>query len=162
MKLSFSIKFTSFVLLVALVGLVHNSESFTAPSAISSRACGSKLPTNGLPLSSPSLSGFVESRPSTELQVKKNDISSEERGSDNVNSLIGLDRGVYLQAIAVAICIWFFTIPVEFRRTKFCSEEQTRANPEVCMTAKQFSSGIADYYKNGGGIKFDFSIESKE
>jgi hypothetical protein len=30
------------------------------------------------------------------------------------------------------------------------------------MTAKEWASGVAEYYANGGGIKFDFSIEGNE
>jgi hypothetical protein len=29
------------------------------------------------------------------------------------------------------------------------------------MTTDEWTSGIADYYKNGGGVHFDFSIDPK-
>jgi len=59
--------------------------------------------------------------------------------------------------------VWFFTIPPEFRRARFCSEEQVAANPDShCTTGKDWREGIGQYYANGGGIKFDFSVEGKE
>jgi len=146
--------------MLALIALVNTSEAFTATSAATSRVSVLDIPINEFSPSSPSpdtRSGF-----STELQARKNDLSSEERGSDNVNSLIGIDRGMYLWAIVIALNLWFFSIPVEFRRTRICSEADTIAYPTKCMTSEQFRTGIADYYKNGGGIKFDFSIEGKE
>lgn len=162
MKLSFNIHFIRLVLMLALSALANTSEAFTATSAINTRACGSKMPVVGSSISSRSSSGSIESRFSTELQDRKNDVSSEERGSDEVNTLIGIDRGLYLWAIVIAINIWFFSIPVEFRRTRFCNEADSAAYPDRCMTTKQFTSGIAKYYRNGGGIKFDFSVEGKE
>jgi hypothetical protein len=149
MKRSFSIHSITWVLMLALSASVNTSEAFTATSAIHSRVCGSEMPIVGSSLSSLSLSGSIESRSSTELQAKKKDISSDERGSDNVNALIGIDRGVYLWAIVIAINIWFFSIPVEFRRTKICNEADSRDYPTKCMTSKQFTTGIAEYYKNG-------------
>jgi hypothetical protein len=35
-----------------------------------------------------------------------------------------------------------------------------RANPESkCITAGDWVSNIQEYYRNGGGIQFDFSLE---
>lgn len=75
-----------------------------------------------------------------------------------VRRALGLDRGAVLLAIVLVINAWFFTIPVEFRRTRLCSEMDTAAYPEQCMTPNQFAGGIADYYREGGGIKWDFSV----
>lgn len=72
----------------------------------------------------------------------------------------GLKRGALLLPIALAINIWMFSVPVEFRRARFCSEEQVRENPNSkCMTWETWRSGVSDYYANGGGVKFDFSID---
>lgn len=30
-----------------------------------------------------------------------------------------------------------------------------------CITAKEWTKGVGDYYKNGGGVQFDFSIEGR-
>ncbi|KAG7356982.1 hypothetical protein IV203_001670 [Nitzschia inconspicua] len=90
---------------------------------------------------------------------KRTDIVNDE---SKVNQALGLGRGGVLLAIALLINVWFFTIPTEFRRTRLCNETDTRAYPELCMTPKMFVSGIAEYYKTGGGINFDFSIEGRD
>jgi len=162
MKRSFGMSYIRLVLMAVLSVLVSTSEAFTATSAVNNLACGSKMPIIRSSLSSRYASIFIESSSTTELQARKKDLSSDERGSDKVNSIIGIDRGVYLWAIVIAINIWFFSIPVEFRRTRFCNEADSRDYPDRCMTSKQFTTGISEYYKNGGGIKFDFSIAGKE
>lgn len=147
MKLSSSIHFVGAALMLALTALVNSSEAFTATSAATSRVSVSIMPINWHFPSSPYRA--TKFGISTELRARKNDISSEERGSDNVNSLIGIDRGMYLWGIVIALNIWFFSIPVEFRRTRICNEADTIAYPTRCMTSEQFRTGIADYYKNG-------------
>ena len=53
-----------------------------------------------------------------------------------------------------------FSIPVEFRRARLCSEEQVRLNPDSkCMTFEMWTKGVSEYYGNGGGINFDFSVD---
>mmetsp|Transcript_16469 Transcript_16469/g.28709 ORF Transcript_16469/g.28709 Transcript_16469/m.28709 type:complete len:179 (-) Transcript_16469:399-935(-) len=106
------------------------------------------------------------------LQLSQNDDEDNDikRNRDNdivnnqakVDEALGIERGLVLLAIALLINIWFFTIPTEFRRTRICNEFDSAAYPELCMTAEQFKTGISDYYKNGGGIKFDFSIQGRE
>jgi len=97
----------------------------------------------------------------TVLLERKKDISSNERGSGEVNKLIGIDRGYILFVPVILVCIWSFTVPVEFRRARICNEEDSRKYPTKCMTSDQFKRGISDYYKNGGGINWDFSFEGK-
>jgi len=78
------------------------------------------------------------------------------------NQIIGLDRGLYLLAIVLFLNIWIFSIPPEFRREKICSEEQVIQYPDSgCVTASKWASDVKDYYANGGGISFDFSIDKK-
>ena len=36
-----------------------------------------------------------------------------------------------------------------------CPEEQT----QTCVTPSAWVAGITEYYRNGGGIKWDFSID---
>ena len=65
--------------------------------------------------------------------------------------------------LAMFVNVWMFSVPTEFRRAKMCSEEQVLLYPDSnCMTFKSWKEGIAEYYANGGGVKFDFSIEGKE
>jgi hypothetical protein len=56
-----------------------------------------------------------------------------------------------------------FSIPTEFRRARICTDEDVRLHPEEhCTTFASWRTGVAEYYANGGGVKFDFSIEGKE
>jgi len=104
----------------------------------------------------------------TTLHLKKKDginkeFDNENKKSEYVNSVVGIDRGTYLLLIpAIIINLWFFTIPTEFRRSRLCSAEETANFPTKCMTTEQFKTRISDYYKNGGDIQWDFSIEGKE
>jgi len=76
----------------------------------------------------------------------------------------GAGRGVYLMAIVLAITIWMFSIPPSFRRAKICTFDPAEAPPQVtvdCVTSDQWIADVKDYYKNGGGIQWDFSIDPK-
>jgi hypothetical protein len=77
---------------------------------------------------------------------KETDIMDD---SARVDAALGLGRGVVLLAVVMAVNVWFFSIPPEFRRTRLCSDMDTVAHPERCMTTTQFTQGIADYYSNG-------------
>lgn len=79
------------------------------------------------------------------------------------NDVLGVgSRGITLFCIVALFNVWLFSIPTEFRRAKYCSEEQVRLYPDSnCMTKDMWIGGIQEYYTNGGGIKFDFSSEGK-
>ena len=63
----------------------------------------------------------------------------------------GLKRGAILLPIVLLVNVWMFSIPVEFRRARICSEQQVRENPSSkCMTTETWRQGVADYYANGG------------
>lgn len=88
-----------------------------------------------------------------------------QQGNDNTNKAdpTGLKRGAYLMTVVLALCVWIFSVPTEFRRNRFCSAEQVELYPNrKCMTATQWVSGLSQYYANGGGVHFDFSIEEEE
>jgi hypothetical protein len=77
----------------------------------------------------------------------------------------GTGRGLIFQAFVLGICIWLFTVPPEFRRTYFCPadiycQEEGSCQRE-CVTYDQWFQNVGDYYKNGGGIQWDFSIDPK-
>jgi hypothetical protein len=75
----------------------------------------------------------------------------------------GLRRGLPILGAVLVICTWLFSIPVEFRRAIICSELEVQQNPESrCITASGWASGVKDYYANGGGINFDFTVEQKD
>ena len=79
---------------------------------------------------------------------------------DYVGDPTGLKRGLLIFPLALLFNVWMFSIPVEYRRARICSEEQVRENPDSkCMTTETWRRGVADYYANGGGIKFDFSVD---
>ena len=79
---------------------------------------------------------------------------------ESFNKIIGIDRGVYILGFALLANVWLFSIPPEFRRAKICSEEQVIQFPDSnCMTASSWVEGVQSYYSNGGGVKFDFSVE---
>lgn len=82
----------------------------------------------------------------------------------------GSDRGAFLQVVALVIVLWGFSIPPEFRRAHFCSGNvagtvipcaEQRASCYDCVTFDEWKTGIAQYYEDGGGINFDFSIDPK-
>lgn len=81
-----------------------------------------------------------------------------ERSTTDVD---GMKTAPYIMAFILFLCLWNFTIPVEFRRARICSEQQVLENPSSkCMTFGNYVSGILQYYQDGGTFwKFDFSID---
>jgi hypothetical protein len=74
----------------------------------------------------------------------------------------GKNRGYVIQTIVLSICVWFFSIPPEFRRTHFCPTSRCVENRTTCydcVTFGEWKVRVADYYKGGGGVHFDFSID---
>jgi len=73
----------------------------------------------------------------------------------------GTGRGLAIFAVVLTICVWLFSIPPEFRRAHFCVVEecvQERTKCYDCVTLSEWTTGIQEYYKNGGGIEFDFTV----
>ena len=71
-------------------------------------------------------------------------------------------RGPIILTITLLFLAWLFSIPPEFRRAHICSVERCVANRAACndcQTIDEIKNGIIEYYKNGGGIQFDFSID---
>lgn len=74
-------------------------------------------------------------------------------------------RGQIIFAIVLSFCIWLFSIPVEFRRAYICTSPRCVINRKGCNDCKtlgELREGVTDYYRNGGGVQFDFSIEKKD
>lgn len=76
----------------------------------------------------------------------------------------GTGRGAYLLGIVLLACLWVFSIPPEFRRAYLCGSERCEQDRTAylcndCITTKEWREGIMDYYRSGGGIQFDFSID---
>eukprot|EP00540_Astrosyne_radiata_P021909 CAMPEP_0116837962 /NCGR_PEP_ID=MMETSP0418-20121206/8947_1 /TAXON_ID=1158023 /ORGANISM="Astrosyne radiata, Strain 13vi08-1A" /LENGTH=149 /DNA_ID=CAMNT_0004467909 /DNA_START=107 /DNA_END=557 /DNA_ORIENTATION=+ len=96
-------------------------------------------------------------------QGNNNEIVSLHQSADN-NDVSGTGRGIPLLIAALLFSAWFFTIPPEFRRTHVCSstrcvEDHTRPYCYNCKTVNELKDGILEYYRNGGGIQWDFSID---
>jgi len=73
-------------------------------------------------------------------------------------------RGGILFGLVFLICVWSFSIPVELRRDHFCFTEKCATNRSRCydcVTVKEWSGKVREYYANGGGVQFDFSVEEK-
>eukprot|EP00977_Amphora_coffeiformis_P018091 scaffold6164_cov163-Amphora_coffeaeformis.AAC.2 len=78
----------------------------------------------------------------------------------------GGDRGLVLFIIVMLVNVWLFSIPPYFRRVLICPDplppgcETTapRIKCQECITAEEWKQGVVEYYQNGGGIQFDFSI----
>ncbi|CAB9524403.1 expressed unknown protein [Seminavis robusta] len=88
---------------------------------------------------------------------------------DDSQDIDGTGRGQYILAFSLLVCIWCFSIPVELRRAHWCFSdrcEQNRSLPVCnnCVTFGEWSNDVAEYYRNGGGVHFDFSVgeETKE
>jgi hypothetical protein len=74
----------------------------------------------------------------------------------------GLRNAPVFFAAIVLLAVWLFSIPPDFRRARFCTEQQILDNPTSrCTTVSEWSNGIAQYYKEGGNVKFDFSVEKE-
>mmetsp|Transcript_30602 Transcript_30602/g.46961 ORF Transcript_30602/g.46961 Transcript_30602/m.46961 type:complete len:197 (+) Transcript_30602:110-700(+) len=107
---------------------------------------------------------MVNNKPSrVQREGRKMALYERKTPSDNVTGTGA--RGQVIFAFALAFCIWLFTIPSEFRRAYICSSSacvQNRASCSDCKTLGELRQGVAEYYRNGGGIQFDFSIEGKD
>lgn len=107
-------------------------------------------------------SGFVQTLGSSGPLLRKQPLTrvvSVQLGK-TPNEIYGIDRGIPILAFALILSAWLFTIPTEFRRAHFCASDQcVQARCNDCMTVSEWGSGIRDYYRNGGGIKWDFSID---
>lgn len=99
--------------------------------------------------------------PSSLSMKNQNEIDDPLSSRNNGNAdPTGLKRGLVLFPLVVLIATWLFTIPPEFRRARICSEQQVIDNPgSKCITAGNWVKGVKEYYSNGGGIKFDFTID---
>jgi hypothetical protein len=76
----------------------------------------------------------------------------------------GTERGSILMAIVMAFCIWTFSIPPSFRRAHICYTQpcvEQRSACSDCVTGEEWISDVVDYYRGGGGIQWDFSIDPK-
>lgn len=137
--------------LFASAGVV--SSFTTAPSRVASRT----VVSNQQPWK------FISSKTTQQTFVPSDKTTTALQMSGGTNPDVdtdGTDAGKYLLGLVLLVNVWAFSIPVEFRRARFCTEEQVRLNTDShCITFDNWKSGIIDYYANGGGAQFDFSVE---
>ena len=72
------------------------------------------------------------------------------------------DKGKRILEAAMLVVIWSFSIDVKLRRVHFCFTEACEANLSRCYDCVTFGEWIdmvKEYYKNGGRVFFDFSID---
>jgi hypothetical protein len=87
--------------------------------------------------------------------------SSGGNGGGTSIDVDGMQAAPYILILVLFLCVWNFTIPVEFRRARLCSEQQVLDNPtSKCITVSNYMNGIVQYYQNGGTVfQFDFTID---
>lgn len=106
---------------------------------------------------------FIGSCHPSAQQHSANNISTSSTSSLHMANTDGTREGAYILGFVLVICVWLFSIPVEFRRARICTEEEYQSNPQKdCVTFDLWKSGIVEYYSNGGGVQFDFSIEGRD
>mmetsp|Transcript_25908 Transcript_25908/g.31936 ORF Transcript_25908/g.31936 Transcript_25908/m.31936 type:complete len:184 (-) Transcript_25908:794-1345(-) len=76
-------------------------------------------------------------------------------------------RGQIIFAFVFLLVVWGFTIPPELRREHFCFARKCRLDNTAnlcynCISFSEWTAKVADYYKGGGGVHFDFSVEPKD
>ena len=154
-----------FVLCLLLVQILETEGFVSASNAFASPFAGQQqklekgrigsLHKNGL--------GFLTNRENDSLVLTRVSLAKQSNDEKNMGKITGVDNGVWILGFMMMFSVWMFSIPVEFRRAKNCSAEQVRLYPESrCMTTEMWWGGVIDYYKNGGGVSFDFSIEEQE
>jgi hypothetical protein len=89
-----------------------------------------------------------------------------QNGSEDrtTNYEYGTERGNILMAFVMAFCIWTFSIPPSFRRAHICYAQpcvEQRSACSDCVTGEEWISDVVNYYRGGGGIQWDFSIDPK-
>jgi hypothetical protein len=143
------------LLLVAFLPRSTTSFSITAPPPVAFSHQSARRRR-----SLPSVAKEVRAKPSSALYAKP---PPPPPGTKKEVTYDGADRGRYLFALVFLICIWQFSIPPSFRRAKFCPpscvQERSLCRTPTCVTFGEWTSDIAQYYRDGGGIQWDFSID---
>ena len=159
-----SLFFTTFLLI-----LVENSISLICPQQLSStRTCTTKAHSSvALAVVHTSSNTYKinfhrqQQQYYHNLPLTQSSMIMRSKNEDRIESdPTGRKRGLILLPIVLLIAIWLFSIPPEFRRARICSEQQVIDNPgSKCITGENWVKGVQEYYRNGGGVEFDFSID---
>ena len=150
--------YAAILAIFASVGVVSSFTTIT-PSRAASRSVVSNQQLHFLDSSTRTQQTFV-SHPTDTTTTTTTTALQMSGGSNPDVDTDGTEAGKYLLFLVLLVNVWAFSIPVEFRRATFCTEEQVRLNPDShCITFENWKSGIVDYYANGGGVNFDFTVE---
>jgi hypothetical protein len=99
---------------------------------------------------------------SDDRKLEADEATNVTKKNRNNQDVYGINRGVILQTITLLFCIWLFSIPPEFRRAHFCFGVESclanRSKCSDCVTFAEWTEKVTQYYRNGGGVHFDFSI----
>lgn len=114
------------------------------------------VPLSAVSTPSPILSGGVRTRP-----TKTANVVVYQSNSPKDYSATG--RGLPIFLASLLFCTWLFTIPPEIRRTHICVgpciENRDIWFCSECKTIGELKEEVSEYYRNGGGIEWDFSID---
>jgi hypothetical protein len=81
----------------------------------------------------------------------------------------GRSVGFVLLGMSLLLSAWLFTIPPSFRRAYLCPSDyfansndgfaQQQEQRADCVPWGVWWSDVIEYYKNGGGVQWDFSVD---
>ena len=140
--------------LLAVAVLVTSSNAFTTTPSLTS----TKLSTSFHFEAQQHFQSNLRDQSSTLLSMANKDGENFMANPEN--------RGLLLMGFILFLNLWVFSIPPEFRRQPICSQETYEFNQiynpnNDCVTIDVWKDSIAEYYANGGGVQFDFSINPK-
>jgi hypothetical protein len=142
---------------LAIVSLL--TLSLLSPSRVSSFA----LPARCSDISRRGRSLIGRNDYSHEFAPSKADALRLRSSKDDDNAAVdGTGRGLVVMAISLFACVWIFSIPPEFRRAHICTSDRPSVGADgtsTCVPLGAWAEDVADYYKGGGGVHFDFSID---
>jgi hypothetical protein len=151
--------------LILLIVQVEESHAFSVGREyrfVHARAAPKTIvvPIAPSPPSSPRAEAVTMILSSTPKDDDDNNNNDNDNNKKKDEDPLGLARGAVLLGVVALANLWSFSIPPDYRRAKLCSQEQVVLYPKSkCMTGSMWWGGVMNYYRNGGGVQFDFSIE---
>mmetsp|Transcript_21895 Transcript_21895/g.28343 ORF Transcript_21895/g.28343 Transcript_21895/m.28343 type:complete len:172 (-) Transcript_21895:210-725(-) len=148
-----------FLICLLAAALSHVGESFVVIGS------SSTMPTTATSLSTKTIFVVSPTAATRNNHLLSSSLSKKSKITslyDSKADLDGTGRGIYILAFSFLVSLWMFSIPTEFRRAHFCPNEQctqNRASCYDCVTTSEWTTGIEEYYKGGGGIKWDFHVD---
>lgn len=149
----------TFLTTLALLSVLYCDGFITTIAPQQVMATRSTPTTQALPLVSP-----------TQIFLSNNNSGNDDVKPYKIPDGTGT-RGQVLLAIALLLNVWMFSLPPSFRRQNICTEEgyekvvikggAQQGDDNYCITTEMWKDSIVEYYKNGGGVVFDLSIDPK-